>query len=189
MDLKGTYNLIADKWSQKTNNVEWLEDGIDFFISKLKKGSTVLDVGCGTGNKSAYLLDRGLSVEGIDFSEKMIEIARRDVPGATFDVMDLVNVDNLNKKYDGIFARAVLLHFTKKDIPSILKKLRNLLNDGGYMYVAVKEQKDNEKGEMVVKDNDYGFEVQRFFVISIWKNWRVFLKTWGWRLFSEQGRA
>ena len=38
-------------------------------------GLKVLDAGCGTGYLSRKLYDRGARVIGIDFSEKMIEIA------------------------------------------------------------------------------------------------------------------
>ena len=39
-------------------------------------GLTVLDAGCGTGYLSRKLHDQGARITGVDFSERMIEIAR-----------------------------------------------------------------------------------------------------------------
>jgi len=49
-------------------------------------GLTVLDAGCGTGYLSKKLRDQGARVTGIDFSERMIEIARTQNPDMDFRV-------------------------------------------------------------------------------------------------------
>lgn len=52
---------------------------------------TVVDLGCGPGNLTALLAARwpDADVVGLDSSPQMIESARRDVPGISFDVADL----------------------------------------------------------------------------------------------------
>ncbi len=52
-------------------------------------GTSVADVGCGTGRLEPYLAARGLSPRGIDLSPEMIRVARRDHPDFGFDVADL----------------------------------------------------------------------------------------------------
>jgi len=50
----------------------------------------VLDVGCAAGALSALLVERGAEVVGIDVSERLVEIARRDLGGrAEFHVADV----------------------------------------------------------------------------------------------------
>src|SRR3712207_2038456 len=49
-------------------------------------GLDVLDAGCGTGYLSRKLRDAGARVTGVDFSAKMIEIARARNPGVDFRV-------------------------------------------------------------------------------------------------------
>jgi ubiquinone/menaquinone biosynthesis C-methylase UbiE len=49
-------------------------------------GRRVLDAGCGTGYLTRQLHDRGAVVTGIDFSERMIAIARDDHPDIDFRV-------------------------------------------------------------------------------------------------------
>ncbi len=78
MDLKDTYNKIAEDWHKDHTQDDWWVDGTLKFISLVGVGKEVLDVGCGAGTKSKFLKENGLSVTGIDFSEKMIEIAKRE---------------------------------------------------------------------------------------------------------------
>lgn len=163
MDLKATYNRIAEDWFGDHHGDTWWIEGTDKFISFLKPGSLVLDVGCGAGVKSQYLLDKGLKVVGIDFSEKMIEIAKREVPSATFHVADIKNLSGLQESFDGILAQAVLLHIPKIEADGVVKGLRDKLHNGGYLYIAVKEKRESGKEEEILKENDYGYEYERFF--------------------------
>ncbi|MDE0083075.1 MAG: class I SAM-dependent methyltransferase [Gammaproteobacteria bacterium] len=45
----------------------------------------VLDLGCGTGRHTAWLAAEGARVTAVDFSEEMLERARRKVPGTDVD--------------------------------------------------------------------------------------------------------
>ena len=47
-----------------------------------KAAGAVLDIGCGTGTLTARLYNDGYTIYGIDFSPKMIEIAKVKMPGA-----------------------------------------------------------------------------------------------------------
>src|SRR5207237_633926 len=47
-------------------------------------GGRVLDAGCGPGHIAAHLNGLGLAVTGIDLSTRMLEVARRRVPGVEF---------------------------------------------------------------------------------------------------------
>ena len=45
----------------------------------------VVDLGCGTGRHTAWLAAAGARVTGVDFSQQMLERARRKVPGTDVD--------------------------------------------------------------------------------------------------------
>lgn len=167
MNLKDTYDLIAQNWHQDHQNDDWWLEGTNTFISLLKPGNSVLDVGCGGGTKSKYLASKGLEVTGVDFSEKMIEIARKETVQETmptkFLVMDMANIDKLEEKFDGIFIQAVLLHIPKTNVRKQIEKALERLNNGGYLYIAVKERRQNGPEEEVKTENDYGYQYERFF--------------------------
>ncbi len=161
--LKDTYNKIAEDWHKDHQSDNWWQEGTDKFVSYLRAGASVLDVGCGGGNKSKYLADKGLNVLGIDFSESMIDISSREVPNAKFQILDIHDIDTLDKTCDGIFMQAVLLHIPKKEVAGILQKAVQKLQSGGYVYVAVKEKMEGGVDEEVKRDDEYGYEYERFF--------------------------
>ena len=163
MNLKDTYNLIAEDWFKDHRDDTWWVATTDRLIRMLKLGSTILDVGCGAGVKAKYLQNHGLSVTGIDFSEKFIEIAHREVPGAQFQILDMRNVAELGKLFDCVFAQACLLHIPKKETGEVIRKFVEVLNPGGYLYIAVKGIPADGKEEKVLEENDYGYSYSRFF--------------------------
>jgi ubiquinone/menaquinone biosynthesis C-methylase UbiE len=92
------FNQIADKREEWKNKNKFyhrvLEKYFKFFIPK---NSKVIEIGCGTGDLLASLEpSHGL---GIDFSEKMIDIARKKFPDLNFSVDDAENL-SLNEKFD-----------------------------------------------------------------------------------------
>lgn len=163
MNLKDTYNKIAEDWVKDHSSDTWWVEGTNKFVLFLKPGDSVLDVGCGPGVKSKYLFDKGFDVFGVDLSEKMVEIAQREVSKATFLVADIKNLGGVQQLFEGVFAQAVLLHIPKLDVPIVISELKSKLKTRGYLYIAVKERLLDGKEEEIVTENDYGYEYERFF--------------------------
>ena len=163
MNLKDTYNKIAEDWHKDHQDDAWWVSGTDAFAALLKAGDTILDVGCGGGTKARYLAGKGFKIFGIDFSEGMIEIARREVPEAEFAVMDMKDLSHISREFDGVFAQASLLHIQKKEVHSIFHEFLSRLKPDGYLYVAVKEGDEGQLDEEIKKESDYGYEYERFF--------------------------
>ena len=161
--LKKTYNKIAKDWNSDHLRDDWWIEGTDIFSSFLPKDSFVIDIGCAGGYKTEYLKQKGFSIEGIDFSEGMIYDAKKKFPNIDFKVFDVYDLDNLDKTYDGIFCQAVLLHIPKKNVFGILEKMKKRLKNSGLLYIAVKEKKENGVEEEIKKEDDYGYEYERFF--------------------------
>lgn len=163
MNLKDTYNKIAQDWMQDHPGDTWWIEGVDKFLSFLPASGSILDVGCGPGQKSKYLINKGFSITGIDFSEKMIQLAKEYAPEAKFFVRNIKEHLNFEESFDGVFAQAVLLHIPKKEVKKVMENIIQPLNSGGYFYLAVKELRINNPEEEIVKENDYGYDYERFF--------------------------
>jgi len=163
MDLKDTYNKIAKDWHGDRPADIWWTEGAEKFVSLMKPGQLVLDVGCAGGLKSRYLINNGLKVVGIDIAEKFIEIAKKEVPEGKFSVARMEDIPKLESVFDAIFMQAVLLHIPHNQVKKNLEGAMTKLNKGGYFYVAVKEQKAGQPPEETKKENDYGYEYERFF--------------------------
>jgi 2-polyprenyl-3-methyl-5-hydroxy-6-metoxy-1,4-benzoquinol methylase len=55
----------------------------------LERGARVIDVGCGTGDITRTLLERGFEVVGVDINAAAVERCRRELPLARFYGRDL----------------------------------------------------------------------------------------------------
>ena len=111
-----------------------LKKWIEYFSDQLPKGSLILDVGCGAGRDASYLIGKGLSVTGIDFSKRLIQIARKNVPNGKFIVMDFEKLDFPQRYFDGIWASASLYHIPRKNLLATLKNLNAVLKKDGLFF-------------------------------------------------------
>ena len=86
------YDKIAAKYHKQRKRYPSLKL-LEKISRYLKKGNSVLDLGCGAGIPvSKYLFDKGFKVVGIDFSEGMLKLARENVPKASFKKMDMTKM-------------------------------------------------------------------------------------------------
>lgn len=123
--MKEYFDLAAKdrlKWKRKNKYYyNLLEKYYQFFIPKNKN---VLELGCGTAEllastKPSYGV-------GIDFSEKMIDIAKNQFPNLNFLVQDAEHLD-VNFKFDYIILSDLLNSL--KDIQMVLHNLNNVANN------------------------------------------------------------
>lgn len=61
-------------------------------VGSIPNRGPVLDAGCGTGNNAVLLAQRGMSVTGVDISDKMLQVARSKVVKAGLKV-NLIQAD------------------------------------------------------------------------------------------------
>ena len=61
--------------------------------NEIKKGTKIIDLGCGTGKYTHYFTSIGMDAIGVDISEQGIDIARRRSPASKFLVGDITNLD------------------------------------------------------------------------------------------------
>ncbi|MBM7643392.1 class I SAM-dependent methyltransferase [Streptococcus loxodontisalivarius] len=107
--------------------------------ASIKKGMTVLDLGCGTGDVTflaADLVGETGSVLGLDISQPMLDMAeeRLTQTGQTnisFQKLDLEQLDQLDRTFDLILARRVLMYLPGPAQTLSLAKQR--LKEGGLM--------------------------------------------------------
>jgi magnesium-protoporphyrin O-methyltransferase len=93
---------------------------------------TALDAGCGTGNLSIELSNRGYEVDAFDVSAPMIHFAKyintgrtRGIP-PTFMVGDIAALAGDMKTYDLVCCLDVLFHYPYEEVESMLTQLAHL---------------------------------------------------------------
>ncbi len=183
MDLKETYNLIANGWAEAhwTKHYEWCDDYLNILAARVGKGGKILDIGCGSGEDSKFFADKGITMVGIDFSNKMIEEAKTRFPKGKFLVMDMQNMDFPSSSFDGVVAKHSLLHLRKKDLPTLLTKVNSLLKPGGWFLITLKEG----IGEKEVTEIRVDKEITRFFAFYTNFEIRKLLEAAGFLVVEE----
>jgi SAM-dependent methyltransferase len=101
------------------------------FMDRLRDGSRVLDVGCGSGLPSTRVLAEHYSVTGLDISARQLSEARRNVPTATFIRADIATVQFDTGSFDGITAFYALAHVPRRLHAEVLQRIGSWLTPGG----------------------------------------------------------
>lgn len=111
----GLYRRHAFAWAARRGPHLPEQVWIDKFIQLLPETSSVLDLGCGSGEPiGRYLLAKGCRLVGVDASPELIEMARARVPGATWITSDIRTL-RLDQRFHGILAWNSTFHLTQDD--------------------------------------------------------------------------
>ena len=89
---------------------------------------TVLDLPCGTGRISEFLLRRGYDLECADISKEMIDVAQSRLAGiggndVKYTVMDIYNIDRPDATYDCVSCIRLFQHLDSDERARALKEL------------------------------------------------------------------
>ena len=103
------------------------------FYSTLKlDNGKLLDLGCGAGEPVArYFTDHNWSVVGVDFSERMIELASKYVPEMQTMHADISEVDFESNQFDAIIASYSLFHISVDKHTDVFKRFHKWLCPNG----------------------------------------------------------
>ena len=131
----GYYDAHADEFYKSTINVAFATMQ-ERFLTKLKKGSYILDFGCGSGRDTKYFLELGYGVEAVDGSKELCKLASAYTGIAVKNMFfqELSEVD----KYDGIWACSSILHLSVPDLTDVMRKMIIALKENGIIYTSFK---------------------------------------------------
>lgn len=133
---KKDYNLIAEEFS-RTRKKPWEEIKI-LFNDYLIFGEKVLDLGCGNGRYFPFFKEKRINYFGIDFSEKLIEIAKNKYPEGNFQVGDALNLPFPENFFDKVYSIATLHHIPSKEFRlQFLKEIKKILKPEGILILTV----------------------------------------------------
>ena len=129
------YNNCADEFYHSTVLVEFTAMQ-DRFLRKLKKGSYILDFGCGSGRDTKYFLEQGYHVEAVDGSAELCKRASQytgiQVKQMLFEELSVVD------KYDGIWACSSILHLPIDQLEKVMQRMTTALKKNGIIYTSFK---------------------------------------------------
>ncbi len=110
---------------------------LNLLISKLKKGDTILDLGCGNGRAVKYFVDRGFKGIGIDISNKMLNLAKKYVPNGKFYKKEFTNINFKPNSIDSVISFFALNHIPKTEFKKTMRICRKILKKDGLLLLGM----------------------------------------------------
>jgi demethylmenaquinone methyltransferase/2-methoxy-6-polyprenyl-1,4-benzoquinol methylase len=102
-------------------------------LARVGSGSRALDVATGTGDLAIELARRGASVVGLDFSENMLELARKKAPGIEFVQGNALALDYPDGSFDAVTVGFGARNFA--DLGQGLRELARVTRPGGRVVI------------------------------------------------------
>jgi len=136
------FGKYAKVYENKFMDLRLFHDTYDSFLGYLSnEKSAILDIGCGPGNISKYLLDNNpkLNILGIDIASEMLELARENNPSANFKLIDCNTIHTLNLSFDGIMSGFCTPYLSKNEVVTFISNAYKLLNTNGILYISTME--------------------------------------------------
>ena len=137
MNNQEAYNQWAGTYNDTINKTRDLEQKAKKETLKDIPYSTVLELGCGTGKNTQWLLQKADSITAVDFSESMMAKAKERISDSK---VNFVQAD-INKKWDFvqqpvdlITCSLVLEHI--EQLKPVFEKAAASLNKGGHFYIG-----------------------------------------------------
>lgn len=121
-------------------------NALKLFIAGLPKGGDALDLGCGPGFAAAEMARNGLNTFATDASPEMAKAAsEHEGVHATCETFDALPE---TPKFDGIYANFSLLHTTRAEFPTYVKKCHEALRPGGLFHLGMKLGSGEERDDL-----------------------------------------
>ena len=121
---------------------KFVKEAVEFFKQQnLKK---ILDLGCGTGRHTIYLLENGFEVYGCDASESALKIAEKIIKDVEFKKCDMTSLPYEKNFFDGILCHFVIQHGKIEQIKKAISEIYRILRKNGILYLSVPSVKHPE---------------------------------------------
>jgi 2-polyprenyl-3-methyl-5-hydroxy-6-metoxy-1,4-benzoquinol methylase len=106
------------------------------FLESFPEGAKLLDAGCGLGEWTVQLHQKGYDVQGMDLASETIKRLRNIFPDINFTTGDIRNTKLGSETFDCIFSWGVFEHF-EEGLQPCIKEAHRLLKPGGLLFVSV----------------------------------------------------
>lgn len=182
-------NLQKEYWDNFYKSISNGEPKYDSWLDKYKnilinsKDTPIIDLGCGLGNDTLYLEERGYEVISCDFSEKALIRLSNFIDNLKIKCFDLKDglpfKDNCAKV---VISDLSLHYFTWDDTQKILKDINRILMNEGVLLCRVNSTNDKNYGAgqgIEIEENFYniGGKLKRFFneqqLKKLFKDWDI----------------
>ncbi|MGB0882781.1 MAG: GNAT family N-acetyltransferase [Vicingaceae bacterium] len=138
----GVFNKLAHLYEEKYMDVSLYYNTFDLFCNAITpENPEILELACGPGNITKYLLQKrpDFKLLATDLAPKMIDLAKKNNPTATFKLLDSKKIKKLSKKFDAIMCGFILPYLNIEEVSNLITDASNALNPKGIIYMSTME--------------------------------------------------
>ncbi len=168
MDTKKAYDIWASQYDTNSNRTRDLEARALRIALGNISFDRCLEIGCGTGKNTEWLITQAGQVSAVDFSDEMLAKAKEKI---TSDKVEFIKADitgpwTFSKElYDLISFSLVLEHIEK--LEPVFGKATQSLKRGGFVYVGELHPFKQYSGSKARFDTEDGLHVVECFTHHI----------------------
>jgi cyclopropane fatty-acyl-phospholipid synthase-like methyltransferase len=141
------------------------QSSLDLFCDYLTKpDASILELGCGPGNITQYLLAKrpDIQILGTDLAPSMIELARTHNPSADFQIMDSRDMLSLNRRFDALMCGFILPYLSREETFQLFSDAAAILHPGGILYLSSMED-DYSKSALKGPSDGKGPQIMMYY--------------------------
>ncbi len=131
------YDKVAHDYARLEGETEWPRmRWLRKMLNKLEPGSSVLDLGCGSGDPADVKIAREHKVTGVDISQTQINLARQNVPAGNYIHGDAGSVEFPATSFDAVISFYALEHIPREEHETILRRTHHWLRPRGFLLIS-----------------------------------------------------
>ena len=111
---------------------------LDSLCRLIPSNADILDLGSGPGIPyDKYFVSQGHNVVGVDFSERHLNLARKNVPKANYILGDFSKASFAEKSFNAVLSFYAIFHIPRREHPQLFVKMHKWLKPKGIILVTL----------------------------------------------------
>tara|TARA_B110000902_G_scaffold89407_1_gene106237 strand:- start:223 stop:846 length:624 start_codon:yes stop_codon:yes gene_type:complete len=137
MSIKKAYNIWASQYDTNENRTRDLDKTATIETLKNYDFESVLELGCGTGKNTKWLLEKAKQIIGLDFSQEMLKKAKEKISDESviFKKADLTESWKIDNNFADLITCSLTLEHLK-NLNHVFNQARLKLKNNGLFFIS-----------------------------------------------------
>ena len=165
MSIEKSYNTWAEQYDTNENKTRDLDRKATIETLSKYEFKNVLELGCGTGKNTEWLITKAKFIIGLDFSQEMLNKARNKITSdkIRFQQADLKKPWNIENKFADLITCSLTLEHIK-DLDFIFNQAYEKIKSGGKFFISELHPARQYLGSKAKYETENGIEELEVYV-------------------------